>query len=213
MTGGVSVKPRLTWRAALHVQGRQAWLLALVCAALALPALWPSLTPLLRFERTAIATAEWWRWVTCHVVHLDMGHALLNIAGVVLLWTLFGGLLRGRDWLWTLVLSVTSVDLGLWYLQPQLQWYVGASGLLHGVMASGCVALRRSGDRAGWPASGLFAAKLAYEHWQGPLPFETQSAVVSAAHLYGAAGGLLASLLAAAQAAILRRRNLEVSHR
>jgi rhomboid family GlyGly-CTERM serine protease len=212
MTDGEPVKARLGWLQVLHLQGARGGLLAIACGGLLLPSVWPALTPLLRYERAALTNDQWWRWGTAHLVHLDTGHALLNAIGLILLWTLFAGLLRARDWLWTLGLSVVTVDLGLWFLQPQLQWYVGASGVLHGVMAGGCVALLRSGDRAAWPASVLFTAKLAWEHWQGPLPFETQSQVVSAAHLYGAAGGLLAALPEAAGAAILRRCKPEVSH-
>lgn len=206
------VKARPGWLQVLHLQGAKGAVLALACSASLLPSMWPALLPLLRYERESIAAGQWWRWLTAHVVHLDAEHAVLNAIGLTLLWALFGGLMRGRDWLLSVLLSATAVDLGLWYLQPQLQWYVGASGVLHGIMAGGCVALLRSGDRAGWPATVLFAAKLAFEHWHGSLPFETQATVVTAAHLYGAAGGALATLPAAARAAILRRRKLEVSH-
>ena len=36
---------------------------------------------------------------------------------------------------------------------------------------------------------------LAWEHWHGPLPFERADRVVTVAHLYGAAGGVLSGLL------------------
>jgi hypothetical protein len=212
MAGAEPVKARPGWLDVLHLRGRRGVTLAILCAALILPSPWHRLIRLLAYEREGLAAGQWWRGLTAHVVHLDFEHAVLNAAGLALLWTLFAGLLRGRDWLLTVLLSVAAVDLGLWYLQPQVHWYVGASGVLHGIMAGGCVALLRSGDRAGWPATVLCVAKLAYEQWQGALPFETHATVVTAAHLYGAVGGALAALPAAAQAAILRRRKLEVSH-
>jgi membrane associated rhomboid family serine protease len=45
--------------------------------------------------------------------------------------------------------------------------------------------------------AGLFAAKLAWEHFQGALPFTAGTLslpVVHEAHTYGAIGGLLAAL-------------------
>ena len=82
--------------------------------------------------------------------------------------------------------SLAAIDLGFWFFEPQLQWYVGASGLLHGVFAFGCLALVRQRDPVGIIAAVIFVAKLSWEHWQGPLPFERNAPVVTVAHLYGA---------------------------
>lgn len=212
MARGEPVTSRPGWRQVLFLADRRAFAPAAVALAWVLLALWPSLTPLLRYQRDALLAGQWWRGLTAHLVHLDAGHALLNAGGLLLLWTLFGGLLSARQWLATVLCSLLAVDLGLWWLQPQLQWYVGASGVLHGAMAAGCLALLRAGDRAAMPAVLLFTAKLAWERWQGPLPFESPGQVVPAAHLYGAVGGLLAAA-PGVRAAILRRRKPEVSHR
>lgn len=213
MGRGEPVTSRPGWRQVLFLDGRRACVPAAAALVLLLPALWPSLTLLLRYERDALLAGQWWRGLSAHLVHLDAGHALLNAGGLLLLWTLFGGLLSARQWLVTALCATLAVDGGLWWLQPQLQWYVGASGVLHGVMAAGCLAMLRTGDRAAVPTLLLFAAKLAWEHWQGPLPFESPGQVVPAAHLYGTAGGLVAGVATAVQAAILRRRKHEVSHR
>ena len=44
-------------------------------------------------------------------------------------------------------------------------------------------------------AAMLFVAKLAWEQWQGPLPFERADQVVTISHLYGAIGGAVAGVL------------------
>ena len=155
-----------------------------------------------RYQRDAIADGEIWRALTAHVVHLDVGHALLNALGLVLLWGLFARTWSARQWLFAVAVSLLAIDLGFWFLSPQLQWYVGASGLLHGVFACGCIALLRERDRIGAIATAIFIAKLAWEHWMGPLPLEQSGAVVTIAHLYGAIGGFSAGLL---MAAILRK--------
>jgi membrane associated rhomboid family serine protease len=65
-------------------------------------------------------------------------------------------------------------------------------------MAAGLVAwLRSTRDPLTWLVAGLFAAKLAWEHFQGALPFTAGTLslpVVHEAHSYGAIGGLLAAV-------------------
>jgi rhomboid family GlyGly-CTERM serine protease len=170
--------------------------LAIVAALLLLPLLggrW--LREAWRYERTAVAAGQWWRLITCHLVHLDAVHALLNTVGLALLWALFAREYRLGQWLLAIVASMASIAVGFWFFSTQLQWYVGASALLHGVFACGCAALIRKRDRVGVIAGGLFVAKLAFEQWHGPLPFERADQVVTISHLYGAIGGALAGVL------------------
>jgi rhomboid family GlyGly-CTERM serine protease len=148
-----------------------------------------------RYERAALAAGEWWRFVTAHVVHMDAGHAVLNCVGLALLWALFARSYRPLQWLWVVLAAVVAVDAGLWFLSTGVSWYVGASAALHGVFACGCIALIRQRDRIGIIAGLIFLAKLVWETWQGPLPFESEHPVVTTSHAYGAAGGLLAGLL------------------
>lgn len=148
-----------------------------------------------RYQRDAIAAGELWRFLTAHVVHLDITHALLNALGLVLLWGLFARAWRPLQWLFAVLLSLLAIDAGFWFLAPRLEWYVGASGLLHGIFACGCIALLRQRDWIGGVATLVFIAKLVWEQRVGPLPFEQGGAVVTIAHLYGAVGGFVAGLL------------------
>jgi rhomboid family GlyGly-CTERM serine protease len=148
-----------------------------------------------RYERTAVAAGQWWRLVTGHLVHLDAHHALLNTVGFALLWALFARNYSPRQWLLALALCTLAIDAGFWLLSPELAWYVGASALLHGVFACGCLAWIRTGERLGFIAIGLLLMKLAWEHFSGPLPFMGGRPVVTISHAYGAAGGVLAGLL------------------
>ena len=61
-----------------------------VCALLAVPELiGEPARQAMSFERSAIATGQWWRLLSAHFVHLDTEHAVLNGLGVVLMWALF----------------------------------------------------------------------------------------------------------------------------
>ncbi len=185
--------------------------------ALALPALAATLggepaRALLRYQREAILAGEWWRLLTAHLAHLGPAHLLLNLTGLALVWLLVGGALRPAAWGVVLLLAALAVSGGLLLLDPDLAWYVGLSGVLHGLLAAGAAARLLQGGPAGTRAEGalllaLLATKLAWEQAFGPLPGSAEAAggpVVVDAHLYGAAGGLAA--LPAARLLGRRRR-------
>ena len=180
------------------LNGDAAWGLALAGCAAALLA--PMLAgeagrEWLRYDRLALAHGEWWRLATAHLVHLSWRHALLNVLGLALLWALFARDYAPRQWLLIVCSAALAIDAGLWLLDSTLQWYVGSSGVLHGVLAAGALAHLRRRAPDGWLLAGLLAGKLAYEHWAGALPLAGDVTVVLPAHLYGAAGGALAALV------------------
>lgn len=178
--------------ASLNGDGRYGVALIIVCAVLLLPELtgeWGRAA--LRYERHAVAAGEWWRLITAHLVHLDLEHAVLNSLGLVLMWSLFARDFSPRQWLAIVAATFAVIDAGLWFRDPQIDWYVGASGALHGVMAAGTYAHVRRGDLDGWILAIFIVVKLIYEQWHGQLPFnESGVPVVVNAHLYGALGGL-----------------------
>jgi rhomboid family GlyGly-CTERM serine protease len=150
---------------------------------------------LLRYDRDAIAGGEIWRLVSGHFVHLGLSHWLYNGVGLTLIWILVGQFLRAGQWLLVTCVSILCIDAGFWFLEPQLQWYVGLSGMQHGFLVAGIVAgyRRRRVEMAVLGA--IIFGKLAYEQLLGPIPgseFSSGGAVVTAAHLYGAIGGLIA---------------------
>jgi rhomboid family GlyGly-CTERM serine protease len=151
-----------------------------------------------RFDRTAISAGEFWRLASGHFVHLGGPHLALNAAGLALVWFLVGQVFDGRQWLLVLGMSLLTMDLGLWFLNPGLDWYVGLSGLLHGFLAAGLVARLRRPDRETLILAALVLGKLVWEQLSGPMPGSENTAggpVVVDAHLYGALGGVLAALV------------------
>lgn len=150
-----------------------------------------------RYDRAAILAGEAWRLVTGHLLHADASHLGWNVFGVLLVWFLFARDYTPRQWLAILITSTAVTSAGFLFLEPALEWYVGFSGVLHGCMAAGLVAwLRSTRDPLTWLVSGLFVAKLTWEHLHGALPFTAGTMslpVVHEAHSYGAIGGALAA--------------------
>ena len=172
------------------------WLVpgAIVIVALALLGSGDAGREWLRFDRAGIAAGEAWRLLTGHLVHLGVTHALLNLVGLALVWFLAGRAYSARQWLWIITGSVAAIDVGLWFGNPSLEWYVGLSGLLHGMLAAGIVAglAARSGEAV--VLAVVVAGKLAWEQFAGPLPGSEATsggAVIVDAHLYGVIGGTL----------------------
>jgi rhomboid family GlyGly-CTERM serine protease len=150
-----------------------------------------------RYERVGLLDGQYWRLLSAHFVHLNAQHLLLNLAGLALLWMLLAREFTGRRWLFILLCTVSLIDAGLWWLSPEVQWYVGSSGVLHGLWAAGACASLGRRERSALPLAVALLGKLAYEHFLGPNPLDEGLPVVSIAHVYGAAGGTLAELILA----------------
>ena len=158
----------------------------------------------MRYQRDAILAGEWWRLVTGHFVHLGWAHLGLNVMGLVLMWTLFAADYTPRQWLIIVAGSIAAIDAGFLLLNPELVWYVGLSGALHGVMAAGTLAHLRRREPDGWILAVFLIGKLVYEQVVGVMPYSLKSAggpVVVDAHLYGAVGALIVT----ASLALLRK--------
>jgi rhomboid family GlyGly-CTERM serine protease len=152
----------------------------------------------LRYERSAVLSGEVWRLLTAHLVHADWKHLAWNVAGLALVFALFAGEYSRRDWLLVMLASTAAIDLGFLLLEPDLAWYVGLSGVLHGLMAAGLIAwLRERRDPLTIGVAVIFVGKLAWEHLRGAVPFTAETLavpVIHEAHTYGAIGGALCAV-------------------
>lgn len=165
-----------------------------------------TLAAMLRYDRDAILAGQLWRLLTGHLVHLGASHLAMNLVGLALIWMLFGRLMSTRAWLATLLASALAVSLGLLAFNPGLTWYVGLSGVLHGMFLAGAILSIVAGYRAEIMLLAFIVAKLAWEQWAGPLPGSAEVAggdVIVDAHLYGA----IAGAFAAAVIVLWRRRD------
>jgi rhomboid family GlyGly-CTERM serine protease len=189
------ITKRPTWVQSLNADGRHGVALLLALALLLLPALggepWRTAWS---YDRAALRAGEYWRLLAAHCVHLGNRHLLFNAAGMVLLWAMFARSWRPLQWLVIVVATMLVIDAGLWWLSPAVQWYVGASGVLHGVWAAGAWSEWRRDAALRWLPAVLLAGKLASEQWQGASLVVGDMPVVLAAHLYGAVGGVLLPL-------------------
>jgi rhomboid family GlyGly-CTERM serine protease len=118
----------------------------------------------------------------------------MNLLALGLVTWLFTDGLGNRGWAGAMLVSALAIGLGLLWAYPDVGWYVGLSGVLHGLVVVGALDWLRRGDRAGgFVLLAAVAAKLVYEALLGPLPGSASTAggpVLVEAHQLGALGGV-----------------------
>lgn len=88
----------------------------------------------LMFDRDAINEGQIWRLFSAHFVHLSPAHLLGNSLGVVLLAYIAGRSLNNLIGILLLVWCLLVVGIGLYGYAGYLEYYVGLSGVLHGLL-------------------------------------------------------------------------------
>lgn len=172
----------------------QKWLISLVVAVIAVAILLLHGGSELRYDRADILHGQIWRLFTGNFVHANWRHLAADMAGLAI-WTALAGYLETRrSYLILLVGSGLGVGLGLLLLDPHVGWYVGLSGILHGLFAASAIRLL---SRKEWLGGlSLLAAlmlKILWEQRFGDLGTAKLLGVpvLVDAHLYGAVTGVV----------------------
>jgi rhomboid family GlyGly-CTERM serine protease len=190
------------------VSGAERFALAGAVAVLLLQA--ADLGSTLEYRRALLAT-EPWRLVTGHLVHANWRHAILNALAWFATARLFAYELPPARQAWLLAASALGASLLLWLAAPQVAWYRGLSGALHGLYAAAAVLWLAQAVKvrdAGAARRALVPALLLAAVWAkvlaeqlGGAAMTNQSwlgvAVVTQSHLFGAGVGTLAAALTA----------------
>ena len=173
---------------------------ALLCcglfvAAQLLPAHYQDLLPL---RRVAVGDGEWWRIFSAHALHLSWLHLLLNGAVLIIFQGLYRGLFTWRHWALCLPLLTAGVSFGLLWFSPKLNWYMGFSGVLTGLLVAAAIQLWRSMPLINAVVLTAIGIKVFMEQLSG------QTVIVSPlghiptaidAHLYGAICGAFCGVM------------------
>jgi rhomboid family GlyGly-CTERM serine protease len=164
----------------------------------------PALSPLLEYRRTLLL-AEPWRLLTGHFVHVNGLHAGINLVTWLVIGALFARTLGTRRHLLVVAISAPLISVGLQAFYPTIDWYRGASGMLHALFFAGATlsliracqtgrSLKRGLPMAllagGWVKVWLESpdgANTPYAGWLG-------TTVVPQAHLMGALIGTVIAL-------------------
>jgi len=169
-----------------------------------------------RYDRGLIEHGDYWLLITGHFSHFNWMHWLLNSVGLVIVALFFSAYGTLVHWICVFFVSSIFVSLGLYWLHPEISWYVGLSGVLHGLFIFGVIGEIRKYPVSGYVLMLLFIMKLVWEMYFGALPGSegmTGGHVVTDAHLYGAIGGAVSATVIAAVIVLaekLRRASINI---
>lgn len=166
----------------------------------------PGASSILQYDRDRVGGGEIWRLLTSHWTHWSAEHLLWDVVVFIALMALSLHISLRKT---GIVLGSASVGipLGLYFLQPELIYYRGLSGLDTALFAFVVVhmmkSMKRKGDRAGQvlvlTLLAGFCLKIAFETIVGEAVCVTHMApnvvVVPSAHIIGAGMGLLLPIL------------------
>jgi len=173
-------------------------LLLLVLSTVLLQALPEALQLQVRYDRAAIGLGEGWRLVSGHFLHLGWVHLALNLAGLGLIVALFWQYWSTLKFVFVFLFSLAAVDVGLWWFSPEVGWYVGLSGILHGLLIAGAVFSFQRERAFSIAVMVIVIGKLAWEQITRTSAGTEKligGHVLFDAHLYGFTGGLIAAIL------------------
>ena len=167
-------------------------LLIILCAVLFL--FEPQASHYLAFDRMQIEQFQWWRLLTANLLHTNANHLLLNLIAVALLWALHGQYFRLGQYTLMFFILCISTTLLIYGFAKQLQWYVGLSGVLHGVFLIGAYFDIKQGMKTGWLLLIGVLIKVGHEQIFGAsqdIADLINATVAIDAHLFGTISGLM----------------------
>ncbi|MEK6805286.1 MAG: rhombosortase [Pseudomonadota bacterium] len=148
----------------------------------------------LRYERADIIGGEYWRLLSGNFVHLSPWHAFLNGLGVLVLVLLCPETLPWQVWLRRLLFLSMGMTLGLFFLVPDAQAYVGLSGVIHGLFVLGLMPQVLKKDLIALGCLLYLLGKIGYEMFAG-APVSDEAAlggkVLVESHLFGTLSAFL----------------------
>lgn len=154
----------------------------------------PQTSHFLAYERQQIEQFEWWRLISGNLLHTNLSHLLLNLTAVVLLWALHGQYFNLHNYALMFVILSISTTLLIYFFARQLHWYVGLSGVLHGVFLIGAYFDIKQGMKTGWLLLLGVLLKVAHEQIFGAsqeIAELINAQVAIDAHLFGALSGVV----------------------
>jgi len=154
----------------------------------------PQASQLLAYYHTGIKQFELWRLISATFCHTNFNHLLMNAFGLIITLALFSDTFKLIKIYPIIIFNSLFIGAALFFFEPEVIWYVGLSGVLHGLFSYGVAADISNKDRWGYLLGAGFIIKIIYEQIYGAQ--QSTIALIGApvlvnAHLYGALSGVV----------------------
>lgn len=149
-----------------------------------------------RYQHDWLQSGEYWRVFSAHWVHVNWKHFLLNAAGILLCLSITAPGWSFIRWLLYQIYFALGISVLFTLFNPQLNWYVGYSGVLYGIFLLAAVDLYQRDRLIAGLLGAAIVIKITLEQ-TSDINLTTSdmigSPVIVDAHLYGV---ILAFLIA-----------------
>lgn len=164
---------------------------------------------ILVYNVQSISQGEYWRLFTCHILHTNNYHLLLNAFALVLLALIHRTFYPGYNLLYLYLFSAFFISVNLYLFSPSMHQYVGLSGVLHALLVYGALSDIKHKEKTGYLLLLGAVIKIAHEQLYGPsesLANLINASVAIDAHLWGGIAGLFYFVLYFLYTRILQNR-------
>lgn len=147
------------------------------------------------YYHSKITNGEVWRLLSGHFFHSNKNHVIMNLLGLWCLWLLHGDYYRYVNMILVYLVTAISAALGMYFVNPDIEIYVGLSGVLHGVLIWGALKDIQHKYNMGYLLLFATIGKIGFEqHFgaSGDVVELIEMNVAINAHLFGAIGGGIA---------------------
>jgi len=148
----------------------------------------------LAYDRTHLINGEYWRVFTGHFFHTNFTHLLFNTFAIILLWALHGQFYTNKHYILLFIFSASVISSTIYWLDPQMERYVGLSGVLHAFFVWGALHDIKHKDKTGYLLLLGVLLKIVHEQVYGAsndISALIEASVAIDAHLWGAVAGFL----------------------
>ncbi len=154
-----------------------------------------SIEPILEFNRTKIVEGEYWRLFTGNLVHYGFAHLAMNIAAFLIIAISLLREVSLKIYIPLLISCAMAVGIGTLLWNPELVFYRGLSGVIHGLIVAGLLLNSFRNRWLSYLFVGLVFAKIFHEHQADFQENQLQTLipvpVAIDSHWYGALAGLI----------------------
>jgi len=152
-----------------------------------------SISDLFVYHRGFIIDGQYWRVVTGHLFHTNFAHLILNTLAIVLLWALHGRFYSIKNYSLLFIFSCLMISAAIYIFSPEMNQYVGLSGVLHAFFVWGALKDIQYLDKTGYLLLIGVVIKVAHEQFFGAsddIASLINASVAIEAHLWGVVSGI-----------------------
>lgn len=139
-------------------------------------------------------TGQWWRLITAHFMHTNVFHFVVNLVGLILLYFLHSEYSTPKMFTVNILILCLGISLCIYFWSPSIRWYVGLSGVLHGIFAWGVIIDIFFKRKTGYLLLAGLTVKIIDEQFFSDSQFMSnliEAHVASDAHFFGAVIGIV----------------------